>query len=357
MTSQTSVDHIIVGLGLAGAAIALQLLRRGKKIAVFDIPAGNRSSSVAAGLFNPISGKMMTKSWRADDLFPYLTGFYQDAEQTTSQSFFHLRSMYIPFRSAEEQNDWTGRSADESVKRYIERIFTSSAFGDQADDKLGGILVRQCGYVHVASYLRAVRELIQRGSLMCGQMNFDSLLIDKNFVQCDDIRADSLILCDGLHARNNPITSWMPLQPLKGETIDVRFSQEPRTIYNRGVYTVPVGDGVHRVGATFERSAAPGTSAEGRALLETRLHALVKIPYQVTGHDWGLRPTTRDRRPLVGQHPQHSNVFVFNGMGTKAVSQAPYFSMVLADAITRGTQIGQDVNISRFYALSSKSRD
>ena len=99
MSHQKVVDHIIVGLGLAGAAMALQLIRRGKKIVVFDVQSNNRASTVAAGLFNPVSGKMMTKSWRADDLFPYLVDFYKEAERFTSQHFFHPGPIYIPDRS------------------------------------------------------------------------------------------------------------------------------------------------------------------------------------------------------------------------------------------------------------------
>src|SRR5258706_5849421 len=70
------VDHIIVGQGLAGSCLAIQLLNRGKKLVVFDEPEKNRASTVAAGLFNPITGKRMTKSWMADEIFTYLFQFY-----------------------------------------------------------------------------------------------------------------------------------------------------------------------------------------------------------------------------------------------------------------------------------------
>ena len=240
---------------------------------------------------------------------------------------------------------------------YIGQVYTSSTYGHQVLDSLGGIMLKQSGHLNVGAYLRAMRVFIQKESDMREQLNYEVLRVDKDFIYCDDVRADSVILCDGLHAKANPLTRWMPVHPLKGETIDVRFSQALQMIYNRGVYTVPYSNGIYKVGATFERGDVPGTSTSGREQLETRLQALINISYVVVAQNWGIRPTTRDRRPVIGQHPQHSNVFVFNGMGTKGVSQAPYFSMVLAEAITRGTQIPPDVNISRFNALSSESRD
>lgn len=75
------VDYIIVGLGLAGACLALQLLRRGKRVMAFDVPALNRASWVAPGLFNPVTGKRIVKTWKADEAFPYLFKFYREAEK------------------------------------------------------------------------------------------------------------------------------------------------------------------------------------------------------------------------------------------------------------------------------------
>src|SRR5258708_21923737 len=88
------VDHIIVGQGLAGSCLAIQLLNRGKKIMVFDEPEKNRASKVAAGLFNPVTGKRMTKSWKADEIFPCLFQFYSEAEKLLSNKFFHLLPIY-----------------------------------------------------------------------------------------------------------------------------------------------------------------------------------------------------------------------------------------------------------------------
>ena len=73
------IDYIIVGQGLAGATLALQLLKREKKIMVIDRPDLNRASRVAAGLFNPVTGQNCVRTWRADKLFPYLHKFYREA--------------------------------------------------------------------------------------------------------------------------------------------------------------------------------------------------------------------------------------------------------------------------------------
>ena len=50
-----AVDYIVVGQGLAGSAVAVQLLQRKKRVLVIDQPTGNSSSRIAAGLFNPMA--------------------------------------------------------------------------------------------------------------------------------------------------------------------------------------------------------------------------------------------------------------------------------------------------------------
>jgi len=61
-----------------------------------------------------------------------------------------------------------------------------------------------------------------------------------------------------------------------------------------------------------------------------------------------MRPTTPDRKPILGVHPQHAQAVVFNGLGTKGVSLAPYFSGVLAEALENDAPINKEVDIDRY---------
>ena len=106
MSASRDIDYIIAGQGLAGSCMALQLLERGKKILVVDRIRENSATRVAAGLFNPITGKNLAKTWLADELFSCLHTFYPRAEQLTQEKFFNSMLLYRPFVSIEEQNTW-----------------------------------------------------------------------------------------------------------------------------------------------------------------------------------------------------------------------------------------------------------
>ncbi len=360
MPIKTKVDHIIVGQGLGGSCLAIQLLNRGKKILVFDEPGKNRASAIAAGLFNPITGKRMSKSWKAKEIFSYLFQFYKNAEELLDQIFFHPQPIYRPFVSVEEQNEWMALSEDEAVKDFIEKIFVRSAF-NQASDPFGGILIAHSGYLDVNSFLKAVRGLLMNDkSFDESHFDFDNLIIDSDKIKYSNsrigiIEASSIIFCDGIGANKNPLLHWLPIRPLKGETLSVSLIEKPEVIFNRGVYLVPTQkNNSFTVGATYQPSdSSEDITLEAKMELEEKLKALIKIPFQIDHQNWGIRPTTPDRRPVMGAHPVFKNVIIFNGLGTKGVSLAPYFSSVLAGWMDGNSEIPREVNMDRFKALYS----
>ena len=102
-------DILIVGQGLAGSLLALELEKRGKKVMILDNNPSLSASKVAAGLYNPITGRKMVKTWFADELFPNLSKFYQDLEKKIDAKFHFSKTIYRPFNNIEEQNDWSVR--------------------------------------------------------------------------------------------------------------------------------------------------------------------------------------------------------------------------------------------------------
>lgn len=72
------------------------------------------------------------------------------------------------------------------------------------------------------------------------------------------------------------------------------------------------------------------------------------MPYEIIKHEAGIRPSSIDRRPILGQHPQFNNYYIFNGLGTKGVMLAPYFSQQLLNHIENNCTISMEVDVKRF---------
>lgn len=349
-------DYIIIGQGLAGSCLAWQLIKRGKKVMVFDEPDRNRSTSVAAGLFNPISGKWMLKTWKADIIFPYLYQFYEGIEREIGSRFFYPMPLYRPFPSVEEQNAWMGRSVDPTLSSYVQQVSTSSQFGKQVHDPHGGILLLNCGYVDTMAFTHAIRGFLQSsGSYRREEFDLEKLDVHAESIKYPGVEATQLIFCNGVRAMENNYFRWLPFRPLKGETMDVHVHEQVKQIYNGGVYVVPAKDnGYCRVGATYNRIPTDGNSEAGLAELHQKLTELLALPYETVYQQWGIRPAIDDRRPALGVHPEHKNILIFNGLGTKGVSLGPYFSNQMADWMEGKINLDKEVNINRYKSLYSK---
>ena len=175
MKATAEYDHIIVGQGLAGSCLAMQLLGQRKKILVIDQVQEHTATRIAAGLFNPITGRNMIKTWMADMLYPYLHNFYKACELRTSQSFFYPMPLYRPFVSIEEQNEWMGKSSDDSYSAYVDVIHTSPIDQQVVKNEFGGLMLKQCGYLDTIRFMNAVRQYI-KGT---------ATLLEDSFVETD----------------------------------------------------------------------------------------------------------------------------------------------------------------------------
>jgi len=97
------VDYLLIGQGLAGTVLSQRLIRAGKKVRIIDNAKANRSSRVAAGLYNPITGKRLVKTWNADKLFPEIAPFYLGMEEEVGKKFLYQKPI-LGSRSRDLEN-------------------------------------------------------------------------------------------------------------------------------------------------------------------------------------------------------------------------------------------------------------
>lgn len=349
------VDYILVGQGLAGSALAMELLRRGKRVFVFDEPAKNRASVISAGICNPITGKVMTPTYAADLLFPHLQQWYPEAERILNKKFFSPMPIYRPFLSLQEQEQWSIKAGETNLQRFVQKVHRSPMIGGALNDPWGGLELGLSGYLDVKAWVTAVRELLVDQGLYESQFFDEHELTLAEEVSYRGITADRIVFCNGLAARQSRWFEYLPLRPLKGETLVVRMNLPADRIISRGAYVVPTPvPGEFVVGSTYEHEPfLTEATEEGKAVLAGRLARLVNVPVETVHQDWGIRPTVSDRRPLLGGHPKSDKVVIFNGLGTKGVSLAPYFASRLADWMDGIAALPDEVNISRFKPLYS----
>jgi glycine oxidase len=346
-------DYIIVGQGIAGTLLSYFLLQRQKKVLVMNKVIESSSSRVAAGIFNPVTGKKMQKTWRADDIFPFLHQTYLDLEKLLHTRFFYPVNIYRPFLNNTEKNEWMGLSSDEGFYQYIENIYDQSEYGQYIYDKFGGLELKMSGYVDVKTLLDQYAQFLRSsGCYLESVFIEEDLNIEDEYVEYQGNRARKMIFCEGPQAHDNYLFRWLPFGLVKGEVLQVKCEQEPPLIFNRGIFVLPTHDGTCKVGATYEwndLSSVP--TQKGLETLKGKLKELYRLPFEVVGHEAGVRPSAKDRRPFLGLHPKYKTIGIFNGLGTKGISLAPFFAKHFCDFLENDTDLDSEVNINRYIPL------
>ncbi|MDN3688301.1 NAD(P)/FAD-dependent oxidoreductase [Cyclobacterium jeungdonense] len=346
------VDFLLIGQGLAGSILSYRLIKAGFKVCLVDDGSPTSSSKVAAGLYNPITGRKMVKTWQADILFDEIETFYKELEIVLNQNFLHPTGIYRPFISYEEQNEWVAKSADAQYDRYIGEVFREPGFPG-VSDPFGGLLLKSSGYLDIKKMLQAYRSwLMNRGDLIQSRFSEEKLIEEASGNwQFQEIHAPKLIFCNGIGAKESAFFKWVPFTPVKGEILTVRQEFTSREIINRGVFRIDLGNGIAKVGSTYNNREIDLTpTISGKREILDKLRQLV--PIEVTGivdHQVGIRPAMGDRRPVLGRHPTKANVYLFGGLGAKGVSLAPYFSKEMTEYLISGKEPQKEVNINRFF--------
>ncbi|MBC6366635.1 FAD-binding oxidoreductase [Algoriphagus sp. AK58] len=343
------IDFLIIGQGLAGTALGYRLIKEGKSVMLFDQPDQNKSSRIAAGLYNPVTGRKMVKTWMGEILFPEIQPFYRELEELTGSSFLNSRKIYRPFLSIEEQNEWMGHSSDPDIQQFIEKIYTESQY-PELKDPFGGVLLKMSGWLDINQLLDKMAEFFQ-DRLVKEEFEEEALNQESFGWNYRGVQAKKLIYCNGVAAQNSRFFSFLPFAPVKGEILEVVQSFNPEFIVNRGVFRVPLGNGTFRVGSTYTwHDLDQGPTETARKELLEKLTEVVKVEVnEVTSHKFGIRPATKDRKPFLGKHPTEESVYIFNGFGAKGVSLIPYFSQQMVEYLLDSKPLVKEVDIKRYF--------
>lgn len=350
-------DFLIVGGGVAGSVLAWTLDSRGCSVLLADSPHLPSASGVAAGIVNPLTGRKLVPTWKADHLFPFLHQFYAGIEAELGVRFFHPNTIYRPFRSPAERADYRQLATDPAVARYVTEVTDTGRYAPYLNDPFGGLSVGPAGWLDLNEFGRVIKGyFIRKNQYYEGSVTTNDLLISPDAVGWRDFRIGTVIFCDGAQGRNNPLFSYLPYNPVKGQILTAVVDEYPvPQIVNQGVFVLPIRPGLIRIGATYTwHDLDWQTTDDGRQFLEKKVAHLLRVPYRVVAQQAGIRPSTKDRRPFVGRHPEHPNVGIFGGMGTKGVSLAPLLADGFARHLLNGEDLDPEVNISRYGSLYGK---
>lgn len=343
------IDYLIVGSGLAGISFAEIALRNGKSIFVLDNNLQN-SSKIAGGLYNPVILKRFSEVWQAQEQLTLMNEFYAILEQKLKCKFDFKRPILRKFFSVEEQNNWFAASDKVALAPFLSIELILSKYAG-IDSPYGYGEVLQTGYVDTALLLSKYREYLKHKNWFQEEsFNYDALQTSADGIRYKDMNAKHIIFAEGFGMHANPYFNQLPLDGTKGELFIIKAPNlKLDVIVNTSVFILPLGNDLFKVGATYNwKDKTDLPTEQGKIELVERIKEIITCDFEIVKHFAGVRPTVKDRRPLIGTHKNHERIHILNGLGTRGVMLGPAMAMALFENIEHQIPLNREIDINRF---------
>ena len=309
---------LIVGAGLSGTLTAWELRKRGEDFTVYDSGAAS-SSRVAAGLYNPVSFKRIVEVWNAEEHMRVMLETYPEIESSIGAKILNKTPIMRVFPNKQYRDNWQARiEKKHDVAKWLSPISNEVPEGVVAPFGVG--YVEEAGWVNLPAMIDGVKKL---------------LLEEERFEQrswsvsdCVPQGFDAVIDCRGVGAKVDLNKLGYKLAADHGEVLTMKSESldlNGNTL-NRVKWLMPFEKETLKLGATYEWGVEKSKPTESgkKEIIEALSPALSQEIFdkmELVNHQSGLRPTSHDRRPYIGEI--QPGVFTLNGLGTRGVLIAP----------------------------------
>lgn len=342
------VDTIIVGMGIAGICYAETLQQKQKSFYVIDNDK-NGSSKTAAGIFNPTVLKRYKMSWNGKKFHKNAIKFYKKIENKYSTKIIFEYQILKFFSSFSDQNNWIVASQTAQLKEFIDsEIQTKKIKGLISEFGYG--LVKKCGRISIPTLINKLKGNL-KDNYIKQDFDFKKLFYDHTKIVYNNIIAQNIVFCEGYSIINNPFFKNLPVRGSKGEFLVVKIPNLnlDKIIKRSSIFIMPLENEHYWVGATYDNLDKKNkpTQLKKEWLIE-KLESIITLPYKIIDHKASMRPTTIDRRPMIGFHPDYKNIYLLNGLGSRGILLAPTLSFWLYNYIYNGLPFPEEVDLNRF---------
>ncbi|MAZ72301.1 MAG: FAD-dependent oxidoreductase [Flavobacteriaceae bacterium] len=350
------VDYIIVGLGIAGVCFAETLLLQGKSFMVVE--DGKEGATIASGgVLNPTVLKRFTAAWNASQFFEKVFPFYNAISKRIHFNVSSPIQIHRIFNSIEEQNNWVVASDKKELSPFLNAEIQKNKntsiivpFGLGSVNE--GVLLNPSGLI------KAYRAYLQEHDLLVSEtFQYHKLELPEASVSYKGYTAKQLVFCQGAKVRDN-LYFKVSVSPEgskvfvgnKGEYVIFKAPQLQLTDVLKGpVMIIPLGNDLYKVGASYERDDfSEGITRDAREEIISKLKKMISCNFEVVHQVSGIRPTVKDRKPLLGNFLENPQLYFLNGLGTRGLSMAPLLSEWLFQHIENNVALPSEVNIKRF---------
>ena len=338
------VEYIIVGGGFAALFFAHRLIQEGISFILFA-EEGKTASNISAGMINPVVLKKFTTFDNALSQISELRKVLGEMEAYTGQDTLIDQPIHRIFHDEKEKETWLKKSEDENLSVFLNRSFVAV---EGVNNPFGCGVVEQSFRIDVPLFFSSFFDYLEsKGQLI--RKRFEHSKINTETNQYGDISFSKIVFAEGIGVRNNPFFREIPIIVNKGHHLSIKingFNQEKT--FKKKHFLLPLSDGEYYYGGTYDReNETEQIDANAVEQLESGLKEIVGDDYEIVRVEYAFRPTTRDRKPILGQHKEHKNFYVFNGLGARGLLNGVHYSQALFNHIEKGEPIPEEAKSGR----------
>jgi len=320
---------LIIGAGISGVTLAHYAHLEGIETTIIDGNAPNTASKIAAGVINPLSMSRKKVIWKGEEFAKEAWRFYKSIDN----GFIAKERMFFYGNSQKEINEWETSNANE--RGFLEYKMDNSAYG--------GFEIVNSGWIDSRRYLKTLDNLkVHQGF---GEINLDKDLpeLKKEY--------DWVVLATGFDGIGNLQQLYRSdlFKPVLGDVLTVKINNVNRFTHFEGIFIIPMEEhGIFKLGSTYIHGF---TSTEPQE--KNKLTLLQKAKDQnievvsVLKHETAVRPASFDRFPLIGAIERQQKLFLFSGMGSRALLYSPLMAKQLLELMQFNISVWKEVDLRR----------
>ncbi len=334
-------EIIVIGGGIIGLSIALELHWRGLAVQVLTRSNTEAAAWAAAGMLAPQAEEIRPSALL--DLCLWSRSLYQDWTTKLSAMTGLDTGYWECGIVAPRYQPWDG--LDRSDWQPVEELQTHLPHLKFSSEVAGGFWFAADGQVDNRALYQALQAAAQLAKIeIITDIEVQALermgqSIDRLTTNQGDFSASHYVLATGAWSGQLlPI----PVVPRKGQLLalqvpDIHNLPLETVLFGEETYIVPRRDGRIVIGATSEDVGfLPGNTSAGVQELMAKAARLCPqlATYPIQEQWWGFRPATIDEQPILGASP-YANLTLATGHYRNGILMAPATAQLIADALTQ----------------------
>lgn len=338
----TNKEIIVIGGGIIGLAIAVDLKLRGANVTVISRDVQQAASWAAAGMLAPmaeqiVDGKMLELCLQSRWAYPEWTRKLEDITgKATNYLPCGILAPVVKVNTPKVPDNEAIWLDSQSIQHYQPGL---------GKEVIGGWWYPEDGQVDNHCLMECLREAAKtlgvevKEGVTVHAIQQKKGRVTSVFTSQGELEATKYVLATG---------SWssqllpIPVRPVKGQMLGLRMPHElnqpyplQKVLFGDNIYLVPRQNGRLIIGATVEEVAwTPHNTPQGIQNLLTKAMQIYPAVanWQIEDFWWGFRPGTPDELPILGQSPCE-NLYLATGHYRNGILLAPITAALLANLV------------------------